>query len=177
MNRIIKRLAAYIDDNGNYNTDIDQKISNQIYDTDYLAINKLYLIMDGYIAHCALTYEYEPISIGDIGLCGKKISKDNDEYHIEIQVKQLKESSIDEARQILDDIIYNKKYQLTTTQQQQLIDMLENHIENNYYFIDVIIFKNRLYYKSQHYIKDINYTIDQLKILGQKLINYHINDF
>jgi len=178
MNRIIKRLAAYIDDNGNLNEIIDQSTSkkdvNDIINSNIVLYSssstELSLFQSAY-RYESLSSNYKQKDDNYIGLCGATFKKDNDEYIIEWHVYKLKETSIIEALQRLYEFCEDNSY--TSYQEEQLNIALENDIEKKYYYSLLFIYKNndQINYIKKYYSK--NNTIEQLKQIGKlKIINY-----
>lgn len=182
MNRIIKRLAAYIDDNGNLNETIDQATSeknvNNIIKSNILlnsiSPTELSLFQSAY-RYESLSSNYKQKDNKYIGLCGDTIKKGNDEYTIEWHVYKLKETSIIEALQRLYEFCEANSY--SPYQEEQLNMELDKDIEEKYYYTILFIYKNnnRIEYIKNFYNK--NNTIEQLKQIGRSKINEYINNF
>lgn len=179
MNRVIKRLAAYIDDNGNLNETINQATSEKNVDDTIDSAIVLYLASSTELSLFQSAYRYESLSSNYkqkdnkyIGLCGNTIEKGNDQYVIEWHVYKLKETSIIEALQRLYEFCEDNSY--SQYQEQQLNTELDKDIEEKYYFTILFCYKNgiQIYCKKQYYNK-FN-TINQLKQIGKLKISQYI---
>lgn len=181
MNKIIKRLAAYIDDNGNLNETIDQVTSEKDINNIIKSGILLNSISPTKLSLFQSAYEYESLSSNYkqkdnkyIGLCGDTIKKGNDEYVIEWHVYKLKETSIIEALQRLYEFCEDNSY--TPYQEEQLNDMLEKDMEEKYYYTVLFCYKNGIKIDKEEksfYFNKTN-TIEQLKQIGKSKINEYI---
>lgn len=184
MNKIIKRLAAYIDDNGNLNETIDQATSeNDINDIinsnivlNSISPTKLSLFQSAY-RYESLSSNYKQKDNKYIGLCGNTIKKGNDQYIIEWHVYKLKETSIIEALQRLYEFCEANSY--SPYQEEQLNLALENDMDEKYYYTVLLIYKNntKINKEKKFFYFNKNNTIEQLKQIGKSKINEYINNF
>lgn len=171
MNKIIKKIAAYIDKNGNINTEIDQAISDNYYADKY---KKNLLVQDISKDDIFFTYYFpyeENINNIIIGLYGDSIiNYNNDKYIFELQVKKISALADKKISQRFDNLFNNTQYSLQ--QQIDAFDKFENNKFNKYILSILLIFKNRLYHKAitKYFAK--NTSIETIKQYGMRLINH-----
>lgn len=173
-NKIITRIAAFIDNKGNKNTEIDQAISTE-YFNDIFKSQIFFLKLDPSADLIENTQIYDNyIIINGIGLAGiSYLNNNNQKIIIEFQVGQLAQNSIIQ----MNNYITTKLDQFSYKNQIASINRLENKFINKYYLGIILIYKNLNLIKTIPHFYSRNYSIIQLKQIGEQLINQYKNKY
>ena len=173
-NRIITRIAAFIDNNGNKNTEIDQSISNKNF-IDIINSQRLVFTIspsNNIVDNIQMFDEYTIIN--NIGLVGISFfNKKKEKIIMEFQVGQLTSNSIMKMNNYINDQLNFLSYQ----DQKILIEQADNKITNRYYCGIFLIYKNYLLTKSVLKFYSRDRSITQLQQNGYRLINQYKNKY
>lgn len=164
-NRIIKRIAAYYDENGKVNNNIKQSTSDDNYNDNVESISYLQQVQssNGLLNNNLLnkdllsnasevTYMLRYSSDNPdvefdikIGMCGTSFTaKNGDHIDIEWQVKAVDPSSIDGIYEYLDITQQEQEEEHTFNEQQhlQLCKDFESYTDNNFLLGILFVYKN-----------------------------------
>lgn len=168
----LQYIAAYIDNKGNINTDINQIKSNNLF-TD---INQSQALLrnakDDIINNSQANFQYKIIN--NVGLCGISFINNKNNYIVmEWQVGEIDDISYQDACKEFDNILDN----VNIFQHDKLMKNFEDIYNNNYYIGLLTIFKNNIliFKELNFYSKQL--SLNELKIEGQNLINSYYNQY
>ena len=145
MNKILKRISAYLDSNGKINTNISQEISNNIYQQIITALNKLYLIgatnqdIDFSIRNIINNLKYHILD--NIGIYGDSFIKNNKKISIEFQLGIATSNSIDIATRNFNN--YINQYSFSFNEINSINQKFENLLADKYYCLVIIIYEDK----------------------------------
>ena len=172
MNRIIKRIAAFYDEKGQINNDINQEKSNSAYNYDNDALDFLHTIYDEYVSQMLKDLYYKT---NEIGKYGKSLIINNNKIVVEWQVKPISEYSIVDAYETLNDFCDNNS--ISSTQHDKIVNQFDNYVDEKYYCGKIVVFingnQNNQYYHCQYFPK--NTSNDELRNIGKDLVNKVLN--
>lgn len=174
-NKIIQRIAAYIDKNGNKNYDIDQEIStnyvNGFIDSP-IAILRLTVTKDKDPLGFAFS-QSKYLIIDGIGLCGISFTNSkNEKIVIEFHVSQLTQESITNINIRFNRAIRKRNY----IEQDELSTIFKNKLYNEYYIGIILVYKNDILV--EHYLKCYHKSqLPELKNIGNRLVQQYKNKY
>ena len=174
MNKIIKRLSSYIDDNGNINNNVNQKDSYKSYNKFFNIKNSINTLSDDNLINNKNNYQYKIID--NIGLTGISFTNSKKEkIVIEFQLGRLTANSITKAIYQFNINIKN----LSIKEQKEKQQLFNKQIYNNYFCGIIIVYingNNDLLNNEIHYFSQDN-SLNQLKQKGKELIDQIKNKY
>ena len=150
-NRIIQRIAAYYDTNGQINNNIQQSTSDKIYDNNIKAYYLLHSLQSSDLSDATncLRYDSENNNVNfdiSIGLCGDSfIAKNGKQVDVEWQVKAINPKSVDAAYEQLDIQQQNQqtKHTFNKAQHLQLCNEFESTTDEQYFLGILLVYINK----------------------------------
>lgn len=155
-NRIIQRIAAYYDTNGQINSNIQQSISDKNYNANIKAYSVLQRLLSSDLSGITNYLRYDSknnnvnFDIG-IGLCGDSfIAKNGKQVDVEWQVKAINPRSVDAAYEQLDIQQQEQQDQHTFNEAQhlQLCNEFESMTDEQYFLGILLVYINETLDKS-----------------------------
>ena len=159
-NKIITRIAAFIDNNGNKNTEINQNISSKEFINNINSKKLIFIISpsDNIVENIQMFDEYTIID--NIGLAGISFfNKKKEKIIMEFQVGQLTSNSIMKMNNYINNQLDSLSYQ----NQKVLIKQTDTKITNKYYCGILLIYKNHFLIRSISNVYSCNHSISQLQ--------------
>ena len=172
MNRILKRIATYLENN-TINTNISQNKSDESYEDTFNSQTVLINLNTSSKLKSLLekkpVYKYEDIGFLKPAIYGDSFTNSkNEDIVMEFHAKKISDKSIIDNSIFFDEICNNNQYS-----PQQIIDMteqFEENKENQYYVCILLIFCNKKLIEHNFYFFNQDMTLQQLQEEGKRII-------